>query len=347
MDKRWLTAFAFRGSLRRYDETVLTGFEALVLAADDDKVTVATHDLYKTYVENLPWPTFVDRFVFDPVWTPENMGRQLLNTGRTIAMKHDKDVLPAIARCIENHADLDEVPMKKKSKEPPVSSAVTVCQDYYRHSCIVLRRGESSVDYIALNRPGGLDVEAKDSATFDEYWVPSDTYPAEKAARLYVEFAQHLGATPEAMRELAKLTTVSEKEQQMATAKAPTAADAKTKPTPAVKNVPAAKKATVTAAKPDAKAAPAAAKKPAKPPVTAKADPKAAKVDKAPKEKKPSAASRFQELIMEGKLTDDNIFATVKKEFGLSDDKRGYVTWYRNHLKKNGKNPPAAIEAKK
>jgi hypothetical protein len=55
----------------------------------------------------------------------------------------------------------------------------------------------------------------------------------------------------------------------------------------------------------------------------------------------PSAASRFRELIMEGKKTDDEIFATVAGEYGLDEGKRSYVSWYRNDLKKNGKNPPA------
>ena len=64
---------------------------------------------------------------------------------------------------------------------------------------------------------------------------------------------------------------------------------------------------------------------------------------KAATERKPSASVRFRELIMEGKLTDDAIFAAVQKEFNLSDDKRSYVAWYRNDLTKQGKNPPAPI----
>ena len=75
---------------------------------------------------------------------------------------------------------------------------------------------------------------------------------------------------------------------------------------------------------------------------------KTTKVTKAPAakketgEKKPSAANMFKDLIMEGKLTDDQIFAKVQKEFGLDDNKRSYVKWYRNDLTKKGMNPPAA-----
>lgn len=73
----------------------------------------------------------------------------------------------------------------------------------------------------------------------------------------------------------------------------------------------------------------------------------AKKSGKAPGEKKESASGLFKELIMKGGQTDDQIFAKVKEKFGLDDKKRGYVAWYRNHLKKEGKNPPDAKGAVK
>jgi hypothetical protein len=96
------------------------------------------------------------------------------------------------------------------------------------------------------------------------------------------------------------------------------------------------------------KAAKPAAKK-AAPVKTTKAEKPAAKATKPaskPGEKKPSAAQMFQDLIMSGKLTDDQIFEKVQTEFGLDEKKRGYVKWYRNHLKKSGANPPEAKVAK-
>lgn len=63
--------------------------------------------------------------------------------------------------------------------------------------------------------------------------------------------------------------------------------------------------------------------------------------DKAPRE---SAAGMFCELIMAGNLTDDKIFEKVQTKFGLGDDKRKYVAWYRNKLTKDGRKPPAAKE---
>lgn len=65
-----------------------------------------------------------------------------------------------------------------------------------------------------------------------------------------------------------------------------------------------------------------------------------------PGAKRETASAMFQQLIMEGKLNDDQIFSKVKSKFGLDDKKRSYVAWYRNHLKKGGKKPPAAKEAK-
>jgi hypothetical protein len=58
--------------------------------------------------------------------------------------------------------------------------------------------------------------------------------------------------------------------------------------------------------------------------------------------KRETASGMFQTLIMEGKLSDDQIFGKVKAKFGLDEKKRSYVAWYRNHLKKAGKKPPAA-----
>ena len=45
-----------------------------------------------------------------------------------------------------------------------------------------------------------------------------------------------------------------------------------------------------------------------------------------------SAAAMFRALITEAKLTDDEIFSSVQKAFGLDDDKRRYVAWYRKNM---------------
>lgn len=52
-----------------------------------------------------------------------------------------------------------------------------------------------------------------------------------------------------------------------------------------------------------------------------------------------SASSMFKDLITNAvklKLTDDAIFAQVQDKFGLDDNKRSYVKWYRKDLAKKG-----------
>lgn len=95
----------------------------------------------------------------------------------------------------------------------------------------------------------------------------------------------------------------------------------------------------------EVKAKPAAAKKPEPKKATAKP----AKEAKPKAEAKPreSASTLFQELIMAGAKTDDAIFAEVQKRYGLADDKRSYVGWYRSKLRRDGiKNVPDAKVAK-
>lgn len=138
-------------------------------------------------------------------------------------------------------------------------------------------------------------------------------FPLDKACAILVRRAKDVGATEEALKILGKHTPITQQEFDMAKEKAETAKEKTTK-APKPKAEPKAK-----APKEKAEAAP-----------------------KEPKEKRYSAAQMFQDLIMEGKLTDSQIFAKVQEKFGLDDKKSGYVKWYRNHLKKNGQNPPEA-----
>lgn len=187
--------------------------------------------------------------------------------------------------------------------------------DFNRHTCIELGRSGNMVDYIPLSIEG-LDLQRMTEAEFDRAYKPLQDYPADRAAKLYTEFAlESSGATKEAMQALAKLTTLTPKEIEMATAKKSTVKE------------PAKKAAPAKAAKPAAKVAPTKTTKPA------------AKAERAPRKTadgKPSCAERFRELIVEGKLDDDAIFAKVQKEYGLDDDKRRYVSFYRFDCKRKG-----------
>jgi len=206
------------------------------------------------------------------------------------------------------------------TKKKPVAEAFTMsaCHDRQRRTCIQVHRDEDVVKYIPLDIVTGLEVHTTSVDSFDQRFTPMGGYPIEKACKLYLGYSQDIGASKAALDYLGQIINVSKQESDMATKKKVAVAE---KPVPA-------KKVAAKAAKPAAKAAPAK-KVVAKP---------AAKTG----EKKPSAAQMFQDLIMAGKLTDDQIFEAVQAEFGLDEKKRGYVKWYRNHLTKLGMKPPAA-----
>lgn len=205
-----------------------------------------------------------------------------------------------------------------------------VCADFNRHTCIEVSRQAGLVKYIPLNI-AGMELLEMNSSEFDRTYSQLNDYPVEKAAQLYAEYAAQLGGTKEAMQALATFVPLTPKEIEMATTKKAASAAAKTETAAKAK-----------AAKPAAKTAVTKETK-AKAPAPAKTT-KAPAAKKEAGEKKPSAANMFKDLIMEGKLTDDQIFAKVQKEFGLDDNKRSYVKWYRNDLTKKGMKPPAAKE---
>ena len=304
--KHWLTGLPFRGRLRIYADYALTGYEAVVLSATDTLVRVASHNLFKGFVKELSWDKFLSEYVLALDTTPAKQTDFLLNTLRTIATRGSPDLVGLL----KNHRPtvsndpitLEELKMKK-TPNPPTEAVVRL--DYHKHSCVELSRTEKSVKYIPM-ADSGLEVFERGIDAFEEEFPTVATdYPVEKAAAVYVRFAQHLGATKAALDALGRFITISKKEYEMATAKP----------------------VTTTAAKSGVVKAGGTAKTP--------------KAPSAPKEKRVTVASRFQDLIMEGKLTDAEIFDVVQKEFKLDDSKKGYVSWYRNYLRKHGKNPPA------
>lgn len=212
------------------------------------------------------------------------------------------------------------------SKKP--TPGIIPCYDRQRRTCIQVERTGTHVKYIPLDVNEGLQVLTATANEFDQRYEPMVNYPAEKACQLFLNYSQTIGATKEALGYLGQIVNVSKQEADMATTKKTAAAEK------AAATKPAAKKA-APATKPAAKSAPAKTAK------TAAAKP-AAKAG----EKKMSAAQMFQDLIMQGKLTDDQIFEKVQAQFGLDEKKRGYVKWYRNHLKKQGANPPEAKVSK-
>jgi len=213
------------------------------------------------------------------------------------------------------------------------ASAIMPCHDHNRRTCIQVERSAGLVKFIPLDIILGLEVHSTSADSFDQRFTPMEGYPVEKACQLFANYSQTLGATKEAMGYLGQIINVSKQELEMATTKKQTVAE---KPAAAKAVKPVAKKA---AAKPTEVHA---GRRAIDPVVKTKPAEKPAKTG----EKKMSAAQMFQDLIMAGKLTDDQIFEKVQAEFGLDEKKRGYVKWYRNHLKKQGQNPPEAKVAK-
>jgi hypothetical protein len=212
--------------------------------------------------------------------------------------------------------------------------AIMPCYDHQRRTCIQVECSAGLVKFIPLDILLGLEVHSTSADSFDQRFTPMEGYPAEKACQLFVNYSQTLGATKEAMEYLGQVINVSKQELEMATTKKAAAVEK-----------------TAAAAKPVTKKAAAVEKTAAKAkPTEVKAGRRAVDpVVKTPVktgEKKLSAAQMFQDLIMEGKLTDDQIFEKVQEKFGLDEKKRGYVKWYRNHLKKQGANPPEAKPSK-
>jgi hypothetical protein len=200
-----------------------------------------------------------------------------------------------------------------------------VCRDFNSRTCIEVSRIDGVVSYIPLDIENGFHVLESSESSFDLVFKPIDGYAVKKACELYFKWAISLGASKEALDFFKSNISLSNEDYQMALAKA-------TKK--AAEKKPAAKKSTTTTKK-----AVEVKKAPAKKPVATVAKKAPTKTG----DKKPSAASRFMELIMAGKLSDDGIFATVQKEFDLDDSKRSYVGWYRAKLKKDGRNPPSPL----
>lgn len=192
---------------------------------------------------------------------------------------------------------------------------LVVC-DKQRRTALVVDFGAGVVHYIPLSIENGFNVDQMPEKEFRGLYEQLTDYPPSRCASLYVQYAMTVGASEEALEHLGRITTVklSQKEIEMATAKKTAAGKADTAKTAAKKGA---------AAKPAAKKAPAEKKEPG--------------------ERKPSAASMFKELIMAGGKTDDQIFAAVQKKFGLDDNKRSYVAWYRKDLEKKGEKPPAPV----
>lgn len=180
-------------------------------------------------------------------------------------------------------------------------------------SCIRLHESDDHVLYVILDMARGLVIERLRATTFYVGFRPITTIggPTDTIKK-FAALARYIGSDHDTLTVLSRITPIPQEDMTMAIARKVAREAKKTEQAAAAKG----------AAKKDGAKSTSAKKSGSTTPV--------------------SAASQFQALIMKGTMTDEQIFKAVQTQFGLSDSKRGYVQWYRNYLKKNGKNPPAA-----
>lgn len=211
-----------------------------------------------------------------------------------------------------------------------------VGRDHNGRTCINIGQvdvtDKSCIGYIPMADGEGFQLEKTSSASWAQRYKVLPNYPIDKACQLFLGYCTILGATNEVLDALSQIITVTNEDRKMATSKL------NKTPSTEIKGEKPAKKTsarTKTTSSPDLVIPPKKSKRES-------SSRGAAKEKVKPSGDYKSAAQMFQDLIMAGKLTDDEIFSAVKEQFGLDDKKRSYVGWYRNKLKKDGQTPPEA-----
>lgn len=183
--------------------------------------------------------------------------------------------------------------------------------DHNRHTCLELQRTDKQVRFVLLDVTQPLHILTWKTADFNAVYKPIMGYDRQKAYNHFRRIAKQYGAVKE-LRIVLNLMNCED------------APKAEVPPT-------------FDVAQRFEQEIPAGTVKIGQP----------VKVKKPGPTQVLTAAARFKELIMAGKLTDDEIFLTVKTEFGLDDGKRKHVNWYRWDLKRKGFNPPTSIKGEK
>lgn len=232
------------------------------------------------------------------------------------------------------------IPREIRATAPNKNHGMVACYDHQRRTCIKVESNGAQVKFIPLDITDGLAVSIISEEIFNQRFKPMDGYPIEKACQLYLGYSQNIGATQESLDYIGKVINITNEEYNMATAKNQSklvAPSNKTKKV--VSGVEKSTKKSMSDKEVEVGFTSGPSVKIKSVEVKSNKTPKN-KVPKKTSVKKLSASQVFKNLIMAGKLTDLQIFDQVKAEFGLDDSKRGYVKWYRNHLKKQGLNPP-------
>lgn len=220
---------------------------------------------------------------------------------------------------------------------------ISTYYDRQRRTCIVVEADDSDVSLVKLDTAAGLRISFMPVDLFEDTYSEVAGHPIHKAIEQYSEFARYCGAEKRVLDAFNSILDSEEKNgvdvsltrlklQQVKlldgkAAKTPSDASADDTPPwddePGVDNSKQTKKGkTVMARQPKA-----AVKVPSNSATTNTGS---------IKQPRRTAASAFKDLILTGQYSDDEIFATVQKEFGLDDSKRSYVAYYRRELKNKG-----------
>lgn len=216
-------------------------------------------------------------------------------------------------------------------------------QDRQRRTCIVVDADNEDYSLVKLDTSLGLRISTMPVDQFEDAFTEIEGYPIHKAIEQYVEFARYCGATQDVVDKFNYILDAEEKKgvdvkltrlklQQVKlldgkAAKAPSAKPADDTPPwddePSVDNPKQTKKGKTAMAR--------------QPKASVKVPSNSATTNTGSiKQPRRTAASAFKDLILTGQYSDDEIFATVQKEFGLDDSKRSYVAYYRRELKNKG-----------
>lgn len=220
---------------------------------------------------------------------------------------------------------------------------ISTYYDRQRRTCIVVESDKSNVSLVKLDTAAGLRISYMPVDLFGDTYSEVAGYPIHKAIEQYSEFARYCGAEKYVLDAFNSILDAEEKKgidvkltrlklQQVKlldgkAAKAPSAAPADDTPPwddePSMDNP-----------KPTKKGKTAMARQPK---ASVKVPSNSATSNTGSiKQPRRTAASAFKDLILTGQYSDDEIFATVQKEFGLDDSKRSYVAYYRRELKNKG-----------
>lgn len=217
-------------------------------------------------------------------------------------------------------------------------SPFKVGRDNQGRNCIHIGPIGSKIGYISIPEKGSIDVEITTEQSWNNRFKVLAKYSVKQACELFLNYGVILGASDEVVDALSKVITITTEDREKMTAKF-----RNPPPTEMVKKKTATKKKSpVKKSSPPSKKTPSKNSKSTAKVKKSQSSGRSTKAKAVSSENYKSAAAMFQGLIMEGKLTDDEIFALVKEKFGLDDKKKSYVNWYRNKLKKDGKNPPEA-----